>query len=70
MRNGRDTVMVSKHGLIVVSMRGTGILIKQMDMENCIMQMEISMRASGRTIKLMDTDNTLILMEHNMKATG
>ena len=39
--------MGSKLGLTALSMKATGLMIKQMAMENCCMQMVISMWAIG-----------------------
>lgn len=51
------------YGQIARNMRVTGKMIKQMDLENCFMLMEMYTRVIGQTIKLMERVPTLMRME-------
>jgi len=42
--------------LMEISMMGTGIIIKEMEQENCIMLMGTIMKEIGLMIRLMDMD--------------
>jgi hypothetical protein len=66
----RETVKVTKSGLMGHSMRDTGRMTKPMAEEDLSMLMETCMKVSGKMIKLMDTESTCTQMVLNMRDIG
>ena len=62
--------MAIKSGLMDQNMRVIGKTIKQTDMVNSFMQMEISMKGNGKTIKLMELGVISMRMEQLIKESG
>lgn len=68
MRSERD--LEFKYGLMGLSMRETGRMIKLMARESSIMPMETFMMGNGETIKLMEKEPIHMLMELLIKVIG
>ena len=66
----KDTEEVIKSGVMVVSTKDIGKMIKPMEKEDLFTQMEISMTDTGKMIKPTDSVVTLILMEQSIKDIG
>lgn len=60
--DNQDRVMGYKYGLMVLDMKGNGIIIRQMDKENLYMLMEMFMMASGMMIKPLEVEHITIIM--------
>ena len=65
-----DMVMVFRYGLMVLSMKVTGKIIKLMEEDNSGILMVMSLMENGKKIKHMDMESILMLTEQNMKESG
>lgn len=66
----KEMERVLKSGLMVLNILVVGSMIKQMDMEHCIMLMEISTKVSGSMIRLMAKVFILMQMEPTIMENG
>ena len=66
----KDTDMEFRYGLMVLSMKDSGKIIKLMVKVRFIMLMEIFLKGNGKMIKLMEEECINMLMVQNMKEIG
>jgi hypothetical protein len=68
--NKKEMVLENYFGLMVHSMKGSGLIIMQMVMEDCYIRMVTLMKAFGKMIKLTERALIIILMGQRIMEIG